>query len=91
MEIMEKIMKQHNITKIILKNNCIRDYYCNDCNTSYPSLESVTVDHPNLDTSQINSFYKDGHGVTSTTTENEKQTPAKEYDSVESMDMIHNE
>lgn len=84
-------LKQHNITKIILKNNSIRDYYCGDCNTSYPNLGLVTADHPNLDKSQITSFYKDSHGVTSTITENEKQTPAKEYDSVEPMDMIHND
>jgi len=55
--------QQHNITKIILKNSTVRDYYCNNHNTSYPTLQSLKESHPNLDKSKIIPFYKNGHGV----------------------------
>lgn len=44
-------MNPHNITKIIRKNSF--DYYCKDCNASYPTKKSLIEDHPNLDDTLI--------------------------------------
>lgn len=75
-------MTRYSITKIILKNGLIRDYYYNEHNTSYPTLESLKKDHTNLDKLQINSFFKNGHGA-----ETPKQTTVNHTSSKE---MIYN-
>ena len=61
---------QHNIIKIISKSGYIRDFKCNEHNTSYPTLESVKTDHPNLDETKIIPFFKNGHGVQTPTIQN---------------------
>jgi len=75
-------MKQHKIFKIITKSGLIRDYTCDTCNNSYPTLLSLKEDHPKLDESKIISTFKNNHGATNTMTQNENQASLK--------DMIYN-
>ena len=49
-------LEYHNITKIILKKSF--RFFCNNCNTSYPTLKSVLGDHPKMDINEIKSFKK---------------------------------
>jgi len=53
-----QLLNQHTITKIIQKSGSVRDYYCEEHNASYPTLESLRLDHPNLNESKIISFKK---------------------------------
>lgn len=51
-------LEQHTITKIIQKSGVVRDYYCDQHNTSYPTIQSLKEDHPSLDVSKIIPFRK---------------------------------
>lgn len=67
----------HSITKIFVKGKVSR-YFCDDDNTSYPTLTSVMKDHPNFDQTKFIIFDKrKGLGVTSTsqTTDNSSYYP----------------
>lgn len=53
-----ELLVQHTITKIINKSGSVRDYYCDQHNTSYPNLETLREDHLDLDVSKIIPFRK---------------------------------
>jgi len=51
-------LEQHTITKIINKSGVTRDYYCNQYNTHYPSINLVLENHPKFDQSKFTIFDK---------------------------------
>ena len=53
-----ELLVQHTITKIITKSGVVRDYYCDQHNASYPTLQSLREDHQNLDVSKIINYKK---------------------------------
>lgn len=51
-------LTQHQITKIITKLGVIRDYYCEEHNTSHPNINLILEGHPNFDQSKFTIFNK---------------------------------
>ena len=43
--------KIHIITKFVRKNST--DYFCDNCNASYPSFKSLKADHPEIEQSDL--------------------------------------